>query len=110
MVVLFLQLRGWILLVKVGGLWGWVLEATSFWVTGQKSGLQLLVVPVLVGVFVCVCVCRTIMKKATLCHCRPCRVQPGQAARAVWSLYLYIREQGTWRTCYFVQPRAAWHT
>lgn len=44
----FLQLRGWILVVKVRGLWGWVMEVTSFWVTGQKSGLQLLAVPMLV--------------------------------------------------------------
>lgn len=28
------------------------------------------------------------MKKAVLCHCRPCRVQPGQVERVVWSLHI----------------------
>lgn len=28
------------------------------------------------------------MKKAVLCHCRPCRVQPGQVERVVWSPHI----------------------
>lgn len=61
---------------------GWVMDATSFWVTGQKLGLQYQCY----WIFGC-CLCGVIMKKATLCHHKPCRVQPGQVERVVRSLY-----------------------